>query len=198
MRPGPNWSSPTPLLLALLAGCGSAPTSAGWQQDMSALVAHGNAVFASVAALPECADLPSKAGIIQWLPAVDCGGPALGCSYPTHNPIIVQVIPQTAWGVQNPDNSTLAHELCHVCGYPQLGPEVDACAQRSRAYLKSPALVAPSAPVDPGSSDVTASLVENAGRLAADSVSRGDRAHARELLQAALRSIPEPPVEEQQ
>ena len=198
MRLIPLWIAPTALFLALLSGCGSTNSSAGWQQDMSALVAHGNAVLASVAALPECADLPSKSGIIRWLPEVWCGQPAQGCTYPTVNPIIVQVIPQTAWGIQNPDNSTLAHELCHVCGYPELGPEVDACAQRSRAYFKSPALVAPSAPVDSGSaSDVTASLVENAGRLAADSVTRGDRAHARELLQAALRAIAEPPLEEQ-
>jgi hypothetical protein len=197
MKRLPLCGPPTALLLALLGGCGSTTsTSTAWPQDLTALVDHGNAVFASVAALPECADLPSKTGTIRWLPSVWCGTePAVGCTYPDAHAIQVQVIPQTAWGVQNPDQSTLAHELCHACGYRD-EREAEACAQRSRSNFNRPALVGTARVDSSPAPDVTASLIEGTGRLAADAVRRGDRGHARELLQAALRAIAEPAPEE--
>lgn len=176
------------LLLALLSGCHGAPD--GWQQQgMSELVAQGNAVLDAVDALPECAGLRSKGGIIHWQTQVFCGGspvPVLGCTYPRARPPVVQLVFESAWSAANRETSTLAHELCHACGYTD-PDETEACQRRARLnYVppKNPELVAPTGPPE-----ATAALVEAAGARAADAVRRGDLAEARQALEGALRGI---------
>ena len=144
-------------------------------------------MIAAVAKLPECADLPSKPGKIQWQSEVFCGSgfqPVKGCTYPTAHPV-VQVIFQSAWGVDSPENSTLAHELCHACGYTD-EREASACAERAKVNFKrpTPALVAPPRPAEE-----TVALIEAAGRDAAAAVKRGEIAEARQTLEGALRAI---------
>jgi hypothetical protein len=72
---------------------------------------------------------------------VNCNGstaPVVGCAYPYQKPARVEVVYRgSAWEgtPQNPLVSTLAHELCHVCGYvdgPDAEEQADACAMRAR------------------------------------------------------------------
>jgi len=202
VRPIPLWGPPAVLLLSLLAGCKSASDT--WQMDDSELIAQANAVIDSVAALPECAGV-TQGGLIHWRAEMPlCPpyvGPARGCSHPGWNPRRIDVVIQSAWNSsENPNLSTLAHELCHMCGYTD-EREAEACAQRSHAYfapVPEEPLGRPPPPPDAGSSSssVTAALVQGAGRLAADAVRRGDRGQARQLLEQALQAIVEPPAEQ--
>jgi hypothetical protein len=68
---------------------------------------------------------------------VKCGGPApvAGCSYPFARPPRIEIVyVSSAWDRAriNPHVSTLAHELCHVCGH-LAEPDADACALRAQA-----------------------------------------------------------------
>ncbi len=197
MKPNTLWRSATALLVPMLAGCQS--SSDAWQQDVSELVAQGNAVIDSVASLPECATL-RQGGLIHWRatvpPCPPYPGPVVGCARPDQNPRRVDVIFESAWNATvNPDKSTLAHELCHLCGYTD-EREAEACAQRSHAYftpLTESVLSPARGAVDARSrAEEAASLVASAGLRAADSVRHGERGEAREILQAALRAISEP------
>jgi len=114
--------------------------AASWQQRIEEVPADADEVLAAVASLPECGAL-LRGGIIRWRPVVHCGTvqPVSGCSYPAADPPLVEVVYRpSAWDgpSHKPLVSTLAHELCHVCGYTD-GPDrgelqADACAMRAR------------------------------------------------------------------
>ena len=177
------------LVLVLLAGCDGASNADAWQQQgWSELVAQSNAVLDAVDALPECAGLRSKGGIIHWQTQVSCGSPlpVIGCTYPRPRSPVVQVEFESAWGINHPDKSTLAHELCHACGYTD-EHEAEACAQRAHVNYVPPKAQARVAPSD--RPEATAALVEAAGSHAADAVRRGELAEARQVLEGALRAI---------
>lgn len=126
-------------LAALLAGgcSGGLP----WQQELDGLPLHADEVVAAVSSLPECSAALARGGRIVWKPVVTCGSPAAvsGCSYPDANPPLVEVeYRQSAWDgpPSRPEVSTLAHELCHLCGYTDgvdYQRQADACAMRARA-----------------------------------------------------------------
>lgn len=131
------------LLLVLLAGC--SPTSDAWRQRVEELASQGNAVIDAVAGLPECAGAMRNGGVIHWRAVVYCRGtavPVLGCSYPYEHPPLVEVAFESAWGNANPARSTLAHELCHICGYTD-EEETEACARRAKANYEASAWQAP-------------------------------------------------------
>jgi hypothetical protein len=118
-------------LLVMLAGCSSS-TSEGWGQAVVEFPTGTGEVVEAVAALPEC-DRIREGGMIHWrLGLFTCRDrPAEGCSYPFERPPLVEVVLSgSAWsGVDGV--STLAHELCHVCGY-LVEAEANACAMRAR------------------------------------------------------------------
>lgn len=139
----PCLSLTTLAMVALaLPGCSG---SGEWHQTVVSIPLDADEVVAAVASLPECREALSRGGVIRWQPLVRCNGtaaPVWGCSYPTKDPPEVDVTyRQSAWNgpPEKPDVSTLAHELCHVCGYTdQVGdsgtyePMTDACALRAR------------------------------------------------------------------
>lgn len=129
-------------LLLLLAGCSSG--AAPWSQSMVDLPYHAEEVVKAVAALPEC-DAVRQGGIIHWRDStLTCGGVqgVSGCAHPFQNPPLVEVVMRgDAW--DGPPSkvdpkvtiSSLAHELCHVCGYtdgPDAEAQADSCAMRAR------------------------------------------------------------------
>jgi hypothetical protein len=96
-------------------------------------------VVAAVSAMPECGRVLAG-GVIHWRAgAFVCSGiQATGCSFPSEDPIRIEVAYRnSAW------DSSLPHELCHVCGYT-IGSdrgetEAEACAYRAkRARLPVP------------------------------------------------------------
>ena len=132
-----------PLLAALLvAGCGK---SHDWKQTIEELPLDADEVVAAVASLPEC-EAVRRGGRIVWKPLVHCNGspvPVSGCTYPTRDPPLVEIVYRTsAWDPPGPGSNipTLAHELCHVCGYyggPDGEAQADACALRAWAMVKN-------------------------------------------------------------
>jgi hypothetical protein len=118
-------------LLLMLAGC-SAPSD-GWVETVADLPSSTMEVVDAVAALPECGGMRAGGGVIHWRAgALFCGGrPTTGCTYASERPPRIEVsITPSAWDGAD-GISTLAHEVCHVCGYTD---EIDAsaCARRAR------------------------------------------------------------------
>ncbi len=118
-----------PVLLA--AACSSSGPGA-WTQTVQ-LPLDVQEVIDAVSALPECPQIATMDGVIHWVPVeFMCRDTyAAGCSYPDEQPPrIVLVANRSAW------DTSLAHELCHLCGYmggPDLGEtEAEACAYRAR------------------------------------------------------------------
>ena len=127
-----------PLVATLLiAGCAE---SSGWTQVIEEVPLDADEVIAAVSSLPEC-EAVRRGGRIKWKPVVYCGSVAAvsGCTYPTMDPPLVEIAYRaSAWDgpALRPTVSTLAHELCHVCGYyggPDGEAQADACAMRARA-----------------------------------------------------------------
>jgi hypothetical protein len=118
-------------LLLVLAGCSS---SDRWSQTVVEVPQYADEVVNAVAALPECGAVRAG-GEIRWRATVSCGSElfARGCSYPYREPILIEVVyAPNAW--ETPGVSTLAHELCHVCGYtdgPDAEAQASACAMRA-------------------------------------------------------------------
>ncbi len=112
-----------------------------WEQDVVSPPTDTQQVIAAVGALPECG-LLANGGVIHWRSVFSCGSPlpVAGCAYTGESPPRIEIgYTPSAWdGSQaTPAISTLAHELCHVCGY-QLGPErgeaaANDCALRAQA-----------------------------------------------------------------
>jgi len=122
-------------LLLLLAACSpssdSPPASDSWRETVVDLPSATKAVVDAVAALPECGAI-QVGGLIHWRATMFlCGGvPALGCSYPSAKPPLIEVAYSgSAWDGKD-GVSTLAHELCHVCGYTD-ETDASACALRA-------------------------------------------------------------------
>ena len=123
------------VLLLLVTACSAAsdspPASDSWLETVVELPSATRAVVDAVAALPECGGIHGG-GLIRWRAGMFmCGNvPALGCSYPTAKPPRIEVAYSgSAWDGKD-GVSTLAHELCHVCGYTD---ETDASACVVRA-----------------------------------------------------------------
>jgi hypothetical protein len=125
-------------ILLLLAGC-SGPIP--WSESVVELPRHTDEVVNAVASLPECGGV-RHGGVIRWRARVTCNGsaaPVAGCAYPDRKPPLIEVVYQgSAWDgtPAMPEVSTLAHELCHVCGYvdgPDAEAQADACAMRARS-----------------------------------------------------------------
>lgn len=125
-------------LLLLLAGCSSG--AAPWSQSVVDLPYHADEVVKAVAALPEC-DAVRQGGVIHWRDStLTCGGARTvsGCAHPFETPPRVDVVMRgDAWDgpPDKPEVSSLAHELCHVCGYvdgPDAEAQADSCAMRAR------------------------------------------------------------------
>lgn len=122
------------------SGCSpSAPASLRWTQTTAELPAHAAEVVEAVAALPECRSVRAG-GVIHWRNSVFCGTlvPSTACAYPFERPRRIEIVLRAdAWAgtLAAPEVSTLAHELCHVCGYIE-GPDrgeaaASACALRA-------------------------------------------------------------------
>jgi hypothetical protein len=120
-----------PLALVLvLAAC--SPASEGWSEAVVELPYSTMEVVDAVARLPECAGV-LDGGVIHWrATSFLCGGvPALGCSFTSEKPPRIEAVyVQSAWDGTD-GVSTLAHELCHVCGYTD-ETDASACAVRAR------------------------------------------------------------------
>ena len=122
-------------------GNGSAKTGA-WSQSID-LSRHAEEVIQAVAALPEC-DAVRQGGNIHWTDAsLTCGSFAQvsGCSYPSNSPQVFVVMRGDAWDgpPKTPLVSSLAHELCHICGYtdgPDAEAQADSCAMRAKLIAK--------------------------------------------------------------
>jgi len=126
----------------LVGGC--RPASTSWKKDTSEIVAQANAVIESVASLPECSELRAG-GLVHWRAVMPAGSAqdAGSTTFVAGRPRIDLVL-ESAWNpLGNPDHSTLAHELCHVCGYAD-EREAEACAQRSHERFEP----IPEAPLD--------------------------------------------------
>jgi hypothetical protein len=132
------------VLLLALAGCTSpepgSPTD-NWYQTVIEVPRNANEVVKAVAALPECSAVLAG-GEIRWRAALSCGSQpfARGCTYIGRKPVLIEVVyAPDAW--EAPDMSTLAHELCHVCGYtdgPDAEAQASACAMRAyRQWLNA-------------------------------------------------------------
>jgi hypothetical protein len=130
-------------LLLVLAGCSSydPSTSDRWYQTVVGIPQYADEVVSAVAALPEC-EAVRAGGEIRWRATVSCGSEpfARGCTYVGRKPLLIEVVyAPNAW--ETPDVSTLAHELCHVCGYtdgPDAEAQANACAMRAyRQWLES-------------------------------------------------------------
>lgn len=128
---------------ALACGGSGSSKTAAWSQSID-LPLHTEEVIQAVAALPEC-DAVRQGGNIHWTDAsLTCGSPqqAAGCSYPSNPPQVFVVMRGDAWDgpPDKPLVSSLAHELCHVCGYTD-GPDAEAqansCAMRARMLAKA-------------------------------------------------------------
>jgi hypothetical protein len=134
MRPHATAAS----LALMLLGAACSRADGTWEQHLDGLPLHSTDVIAAVGALPECADAIRSGGIIVWKPMVTCNGspePVSGCAHPFSDPPTIEIVYRTsAWDgtAERPSLSTLAHELCHVCGYTS-EVEATACAQRAMA-----------------------------------------------------------------
>lgn len=122
------------------SGCSPAePASRRWTQATVDLPAHATEVVEAVASLPECVAV-RQGGVIHWRSAVSCGTliPSVACAYPFERPRRIEIVMRgDAWQgtPAAPEVSTLAHELCHICGYingPDRGEaKASACAIRA-------------------------------------------------------------------
>jgi len=104
----------------------------GWTQSVE-LPVDVEEVIDAVSDLPECPQVATLSGVIYWVPVdFTCNGIRVtGCSFPDENPPRIEVVAnRSAW------DTSLAHELCHICGYtggPDRGEaEAEACAYRAR------------------------------------------------------------------
>ncbi len=111
-----------------------------WEQVVASPPTDTQQVIAAVEALPECGAVRSG-GVIHWRRDLTCGSPApvSGCTYPWDDPPRIEIVyTPSAWDAEGtPGISTLAHELCHVCGYVE-GPDrgeaaANDCASRAQA-----------------------------------------------------------------
>ena len=107
--------------LALLLGCGSSET---WSQRYEP-PQDTSEVISAVSSFIEC-DSVRRGGIISWRPqSFECKGIASdGCATLESPPRVDVVYRGSAWG------TSLAHELCHVCGYLDEN-EAQGCAYRA-------------------------------------------------------------------
>jgi hypothetical protein len=114
---------------ALAFSCSSG--SSGWEQQFEP-PRDADLVIETVASFPEC-EAVREAGVIQWRPGpFQCSKVLLadGCAWPTRFQKVVEVNISkgqngSAW------DTSLAHELCHLCGYLNEA-EASACALRAR------------------------------------------------------------------
>ena len=112
---------------------------AAWQQDAAELGRQTEAVIAAVASVPPCRAAMERGGRIQWraqlATCTPCSPYVLGCYEVGSEHARVDLVFESAYEPANRDPrglSTLAHELCHVCGYVD---EFDAmqCEQDAQA-----------------------------------------------------------------
>ena len=131
-----------PAFLGALAcgGGGGSPKTGAWSQSID-LPRHAEEVIQAVAALPEC-DAVRQGGNIHWTDSsLTCGSvlPVSGCSYSSNPPSVFVVMRGDAWDGPPNEPSSLAHELCHMCGYtdgPDKEAQADSCAMRARLIAK--------------------------------------------------------------
>jgi hypothetical protein len=130
--------------LATLLALVCCSCSSHWSQKVEGLPLHAEEVVEAVASLPECGVL-RKGGEVHWRASISCGQqgpvqvPISGCAHPDDDPPYVEVTMRVdAWEgtPDHPEIPTLAHELCHICGYTD-GPDkgekqADACAMRAK------------------------------------------------------------------
>ena len=128
--------------LALLSSIDCSKASDLWIDSESSGLLHEQTlvVIDAVASLPECSALRQGGSItwtIKWI--LDCrpgAGPAKGCTW-LGPPPRIELLYGAAWVIPG-EISTLAHELCHACGYTEEF-EADACSERARVNYHDPA-----------------------------------------------------------
>jgi hypothetical protein len=118
------------VFLFFIAGCSANDVANGRWSVTVEPPADVQEVIDAVSALPECGSLQGG-GVIHWH-AVDflCMSiQVTGCAFPFEDPRRIEVVYRgSAW------DSSLPHELCHLCGYTDEDnfTEVEACAYRAR------------------------------------------------------------------
>ncbi len=134
----------TQLDVTLVAGC-SSPAKGPWTERVVEPPGDTAEVVAAVASLPECGAALQRGGIIEWRAVItDCPQPGTpdfqppwGCTHLDEDPVRIEVaLRYSAWDPppSGSNVSTLAHELCHVCGYvdgPDYQTQADGCALRA-------------------------------------------------------------------
>jgi len=119
------------LVLAMMLSASCLQEGHEWVQTIEAPLRTGD-VICAVAAMPECGELRGG-GTIRWRAGqFACGPgerPATGCAWPREAPPRIDVA-----YCGDAVESSLAHELCHVCGYEN-EVETEACAFRARETM---------------------------------------------------------------